>query len=55
MVDPGEKFSATLKREFLEEAFAFDGRVTDPNEMEEIRENVKSLFSCDLEVNLDIL
>ncbi|XP_039250889.2 transient receptor potential cation channel subfamily M member-like 2 isoform X1 [Styela clava] len=43
MVDPGEKVSVTLRREFSEEALNIEG-THDPLEIERIRENVLNLF-----------
>jgi len=47
MVDPGEHVSATVKREFSEEALAkyFDGSAADAEEAARVRERVDRLFT----------
>ena len=48
MVDPGEKVSATVKREFMEEAL--DSTGTNKDNLDGLKEMVEDFFSCGEEV-----
>lgn len=50
MVDPGEKVTSTLRREFAEEAL--NGLEMAPTEIERIRERLDALFAHGQEVQI---
>ena len=50
MVDPGEKVSLTVKREFMEEAA--NGLEKSDKEREEITKKIEALFQQDVEVSV---